>query len=240
MESPISSTRGSPGISGAGARTGSAAFLAGAKTPFALAARAYAWHEAGPFGYGRQRELTRLGATNHVTRPRDWDEDGQQVKTDWRDARCLVLELDRQVAGNHDAFCVVRVPTSAAEPARRVSRARQSLQEEKPRLAAQGRSTALDNGHRREGEWFAPALWQDLAPTLLPSGQQVLAPLPRLMAAVEQELTALTSQVEAAAPAGRWAATRGCARARTPRANAAAKGRSTSTATHGYEPRSSN
>jgi hypothetical protein len=68
-------------------------------------------YEAGPFGYGLHRELTALGTTNYVIRPRDWDEYGQKVKTDRRDARRLVLELDRYVAGNHAAFCVVRVPT---------------------------------------------------------------------------------------------------------------------------------
>jgi transposase len=177
-----------------------AAFLAWVKTQLPLAERVYTCYEAGPFGYGLHRELTALGVTNYVVRPRDWDEYGQQVKTDRRDARRLVLELDRYVAGNHDAFCVVRVPTPAEEQARSVSRARQSLQQEKQRLAAQGRSTALYYGHRLEGEWFAPVLWQDLAPTLPPSVRQLLAPLQRLIAAVEAELTALTRQVEAAAP----------------------------------------
>ena len=178
-----------------------AAFLEWVKTQFSLAARVYTCYEAGPFGYGLHRDLTALGATNYVVRPRDWDEYGQKVKTDRRDARRLVLELDRYVAGNHDAFCVVRVPTPAGEHARSVSRARQSLQQEKQRLAAQGRSTALYYGHRLEGEWFAPALWPTLAPTLPPSVQSLLAPLQRLIAAVEAELTALTRQVEAAAPA---------------------------------------
>ena len=178
-----------------------AAFLAWVKTQFALAERVYTCYEAGPFGYGLHRVITALGDTNYVIRPRDWDEYGQKVKTDRRDARRLVLELDRYVAGNHDAFCVVRVPTPAEEQARSVSRARQSLQQEKQRLAAQGRSTALYYGHRLEGEWFAPALWPALAPKLPPIVQQLLAPLQRLIAAVEAELTALTRQVEAAAPA---------------------------------------
>lgn len=178
-----------------------AAFLAWVRTQLPLAERVYTCYEAGPFGYGLHRGLTALGVTNYVVRPRDWDEYGQKVKTDRRDARRLVLELDRYVAGNHDAFCVVRVPTPAEEQARSVSRARQSLQQEKQRLAAQGRSTALYYGHRLEGEWFAPALWQELAATLPPSVQQLLAPLQRLIAAVDEELRALTRQVEAAAPA---------------------------------------
>lgn len=178
-----------------------AAFLDWVKTQFAVAERVYTCYEAGPFGYGLHRDLTALGVTNYVVRPRDWDQYGQQVKTDRRDARRLVVELDRYVAGNHDAFCVVRVPTPAEEQARSVSRARQSLQQEKQRLAAKGRSTALYYGCRLAGEWFAPQLWKELAPTLPPIVKQLLEPLQRLIAAVEQELRALTRQVEAAAPA---------------------------------------
>ena len=55
----------------------------------------------------------------------------------------MVLHLDRYVAGNRDAFCVVRVPSEAEEQARSRSRQRESLQKEKQRLAAQGRSDAL-------------------------------------------------------------------------------------------------
>ena len=32
-----------------------------------------------------------------------------------RGAKGLVLHLDRYVGGNHDAFCVVRVPSQAQE-----------------------------------------------------------------------------------------------------------------------------
>jgi len=177
-----------------------AALLEWVSKQLTLAERVYTCYEAGPFGYGLHRELTALGVTNYVVRPRDWDEYGKNVKTDRRDARRLAVELDRYVAGNHDAFCVVRVPTPAEEQARSVSRARQSLQEEKQRLAAKGRSTALYYGHRLAGEWFAPGLWKDLAPTLPPLVQQLLTSLQRLIAAVERELAVLTQQVEAPAP----------------------------------------
>lgn len=55
---------------------------------------------------------------------------------------------------NRDAFCVVRVPTEAQEQERSVSRQRESLQQEKQRLAAQGRSHTLYYGHGLQpGEW---------------------------------------------------------------------------------------
>ena len=79
-----------------------------------LAAQVYSCYEAGPFGYSLHRKLTALGLTNYVVRPRDWDEYGKQVKTDKRDAKELVLHLDRYVGGNTEAFCVVRVPSRSA------------------------------------------------------------------------------------------------------------------------------
>jgi transposase len=92
------------------------------------------------------RKLSALGVSNRVVRPRDWDEYGKKVKTDKRDAKELVLHLDRYIAGNSDAFCVVRVPSEAQEQARSRSRQRESLQKQKQRLAAQGRSAALYYG----------------------------------------------------------------------------------------------
>ena len=116
-----------------------AQFLGWAKKQTELAKRVESCYEAGPFGYSLHRQLTALGVTNYVVRPRDWDEYGQKVKTDKRDAKQLVLHLDRYVAGNRDAFCVVRVPTEVEEQRRSRSRQRQSFQNEKLRLAAQGR-----------------------------------------------------------------------------------------------------
>ena len=176
-------------------------FLVWAQQQLTRAEQVITCYEAGPFGYGLHRQLTRLGITNHVVRPRDWDEYGQHVKTDNRDARQLVLALDRYVAGNHAAFCVVRVPTEAEEQKRSVSRQRESLQKEKQRLAAQGRSYVLYYGGRLQGEWWKPRRWQVLATELTPFVLQLLAPLQRLLLAVEAELKTLTQQLEQAAPA---------------------------------------
>lgn len=125
-----------------------AQFLEWAQKQTELTEQVYSCYEAGPFGYSLHRKLAALGITNYVVRPRDWDEYGKQVKTDKRDAKQLVLHLDRYVAGNRDAFCVVRVLTEAQEQARSRSRQRESLQKEKLRLAAQGRSDALYYGYR--------------------------------------------------------------------------------------------
>jgi transposase len=175
-----------------------AQFLEWAQKQTELADQVYSCYEAGPFGYSLHRKLTGLKITNYVVRPRDWDEYGQKVKTDKRDAKQLVLNLDRYVAGNRDAFCVVRVPSEAQEQARSKSRQRESLQKEKQRLAAQGRSDALYYGAHLEGEWWVPALWKELV--LPPIVLELLEPLRRLIEAIEQELKAQTKAISAAAP----------------------------------------
>ena len=68
-------------------------------------------YEAGCFGYVLHRKLTALGVCNLVVRPRNWDEYGQRVKTDKRDAAELCSHLDRYLAGNKKALTVVRVPS---------------------------------------------------------------------------------------------------------------------------------
>jgi transposase len=173
-------------------------FLAWAKKQTELAAQVYSCYEAGPFGYSLHRKLAALGVTNYVVRPRDWDEYGRKVKTDKRDAKELVLNLDRYLGGNRKAFCVVRVPSEAEEQARSRSRQRESLQKEKHRLAAQGRSDALYYGGRLEGEWWTEGAWKELV--LPPMVLELLAPLRRLILAIEVELKAQTQAISAAAP----------------------------------------
>jgi transposase len=173
-------------------------FLEWAGKQTELADQVYSCYEAGPFGYSLHRKLEAFGITNLVVRPRDWDEYGKKVKTDKRDAKEMVLCLDRYVCGNRDAFCVVRVPTEAQEQARSRSRQRESLQKEKQRLAAQGRSHALYYGAHLEGAWWTQSLWQELV--LPPIVLELLEPLRRLIQALEVELKALSQALTQAAP----------------------------------------
>jgi transposase len=173
-------------------------FLEWAKKQTALARQVYSCYEAGPFGYRLHRQLKEWGITNYVIRPRDWDEYGKKVKTDKRDAKEMVLNLDRYVSGNQEAFCVVRVPTEAEEQARSRSRQRESLQKEKQRLAAQGRSHALYYGSHLEGAWWTGGLWKERV--VPPIVRELLEPLRRLIQALEQELKTLTQAVTCATP----------------------------------------
>jgi transposase len=173
-------------------------FLEWVKKQTALAQQVYSCYEAGPFGYRLHRKLKELGITNYVIRPRDWDEYGKKVKTDKRDAKAMVLSLDRYVSGNTEAFCVVRVPTEAQEQARSRSRQRESLQKEKQRLAAQGRSHALYYGAHLEGAWWTGGLWKEMV--VPPIVLELLEPLRRLIQALEQELKTLSQSLTDATP----------------------------------------
>lgn len=175
-------------------------FLLWVAKQLTLADKVFTCYEAGPFGYSLHRKLEKMGVTNYVVRPRDWDEYSKKVKTDQRDAQQLVLHLDRYVNGNHEAFCVVRVPSPEQEEDRSISRQRESFQREKQRLAAQGRSHALYYGEHIQGEWWRERIWTTLAAQLPPIVINLLEPLRRLIAALEVELKTRTQEVEAAAP----------------------------------------
>ena len=181
-------------------RFGPVEFLLWVAKQITLADRVFTCYEAGPFGYSLHRKLEKMGVSNYVVRPRDWDEYGKKVKTDKRDAKQLALHLDRYVNGNHEAFCVVRVPSPEQEQERSISRQRESFQREKQRLAAQGRSHALYYGEHLQGEWWREEVWQALATQLPPIVVNLLEPLRRLIGVMEFELKTRTREVEAAAP----------------------------------------
>src|SRR6266404_4325743 len=181
-------------------RFGPPEFMLWVAKQITLADKVFTCYEAGPFGYELHRKLEKMGVTNYVVRPRDWDEYGKKVKTDKRDAQQLALHLDRYVNGNHDAFCVVRVPSPEQEQERSISRQRESFQREKQRLAAQGRSHALYYGEHIQGEWWQEEVWKTSAAQLPSIVVNLLEPLRRLIAALEVELKTRTAEVQAAAP----------------------------------------
>jgi transposase len=176
-----------------------AEFLLWVAKQLTLAEKVFSCYEAGPFGYNLHRKLQKMGVSNYVVRPRDWDEYGKRVKTDKRDAQQLALALDRYVSGNRAAFCVVRVPSPEEEQKRSISRQREAFQCEKQRLAAQGRSHALYYGEHLQGEWWRETLWKSAQAQLPVIVVNLLEPLRRLIAALEVELKARTKELEAAA-----------------------------------------
>jgi transposase len=151
-------------------------------------------YEAGPFGYGLHRELIALGVTNHVIRPRNWDDEHKRVKTDRTDALAMLTALDRFVVGNKHALALVRVPTKEQERSRTESRLRQSLRKDLKRLAQRGRGLALQYGYRLKGCWYGPRTWPHLE---IPGWLvQLLTPLQAAAVVLNQLVKEQTAQIE--------------------------------------------
>jgi transposase len=161
-------------------------------------ARVYTCYEAGPCGYGLHRALEALGATNYVVAPQRWD-CVRRVKTDKRDARELCLRLDQYVRGNPDAFSIVRVPTPQQEQRRALCRQRGTVLKERQRCELRGHGLALSAGIDIPSGWWEPEPWRQLAPTLPAWLHEHLDRWRRQAVRLEQELNALTPQIEALA-----------------------------------------
>jgi transposase len=140
--------------------------LALARALVASGAEVHSCYEAGPCGYGLHRTLTELGAQNLVVAPQRWDERGERVKTDGRDARALEDRLDRYLRGNQKVFAVVRVPTPAEEQRRSLVRRRTAVLWERNRCALRGGSLLLGQGFRVAREWWQLAHWPELSAQL--------------------------------------------------------------------------
>lgn len=161
-----------------------------------LAEEVYTCYEAGPFGYGLHRELEAMGVHNVVVRPRNWDEYGQKVKTDGRDALALTECLSRYISGNKSALSVVRVPSEQEERKRSLGRQRDAMKREVQRLASMGRGNAAYYGERIKGTWWGPRYWKRLQAEFPEHLLDLLAPLRRLLLSVQTELNMLTKKIE--------------------------------------------
>jgi len=178
-------------------RFGPAEFLSWVKSQRAAGWVIISCYEAGPFGYGLHRQLTALGVTNYVIRPRNWDEHHGRVKTDCTDARAMLVALDRFVAGQKQALALVRVPSEAQEQRRARSRLRQKLVKEKKHLAQHGRGVALLFGHRLKGKWFGPRNWPRWEARLPAHVRSLLEPLRQVIGQLQIQIEALTRELEA-------------------------------------------
>ncbi len=173
------------------------------KTQVSLATEVHSCHEAGPFGYGLHRDLVALGVQNLVVQPVCLDEHHKGVNHDKSDAKELALRLDRYVAGNSHALATVRAPTPAEEQKRIESRQREQLKREVKRVAAQGRSLLLTQGHREKKGWWEPKRRAKLKLKLPAWLVTRLECFRRLLATLCAELDTATTALEHAAPARR-------------------------------------
>jgi transposase len=162
----------------------------------ASGARVYSCYEAGPCGYVLHRRLTAMGAVNVVVAPQRWDERGERVKTDKRDARELVDRLDRYLRGNTKAFAVVRVPTEAEERLRRVTRQRGAVLKERNRCVLRGHGIMLAQGVRAPEGWWKPRCWARFAPTLPDWLREQVGLWQKQALSFEDELKSMNQRVE--------------------------------------------
>jgi len=153
-------------------------------------------YEAGCFGYALHRKLTGLGVRNLVVRPRSWDEYGQRVKTDKRDAAELCSHLDRYLTGNQRALTVVRVPSEQEEQGRSFGRMREKLSRELKRLANSGQSTALYYGYTIESSWWKPKKMARLRARLPDYLIKLLTTLQSILLVVSDQLKEATAGEE--------------------------------------------
>jgi transposase len=157
-------------------------------------------YEACGFGFNLYRELNRIGAHCYVIAPRKLDEQYTRVKTDPRDATTLCQRLSRYLDGNTRELAVIRVPTESEEQARHVSRQRQQLVQLRQKLEAQGRSLLLSHSLPSPAHWWKNQTWSRLS-KLLPGWLCVRLEVHRpALLTLEQQISALTIELEAAAP----------------------------------------
>jgi transposase len=175
-----------------------AAFLKWIEQKVAAGDRVVTCYEAGPFGYGLHRQLTALGVTNHVIRPRNWDDQHTRVKTDRTDALAMLNALDRFCAGNKKALALVRVPTEAQERQRTQTRLRQSLVRDLKMMAGRARGLALQYGFSLKGPWYGRRSWPKWQRALPPWLIQLITPLHASALFLHDQIKQLTDVIEAA------------------------------------------
>ncbi|MDR2676265.1 MAG: IS110 family transposase [Opitutaceae bacterium] len=179
-----------------------AGFLAWVVAQRAEAREVHSCYEAGAFGYVLHRKLVALGIKNVVVRPRDWDEYHKKVKTDRRDALALCGMLERHLAGNTEALCVIRVPSEAEEQSRGQTRQRDSLVKDRGRIGNRGLGTARYYGFDLPARWWRPRAFVRLAGELPAHLYETLARWQALLLEMDRQIAALTALIEAAASAG--------------------------------------
>lgn len=157
-------------------------------------------YEAGAFGYVLHRKLEALGVHNAVVQPRNWDEYGKKVSADQRDALALCGMLDRYLAGNREALCVIRVPSGAEECACCQTRQRDSLVADRRRLSNRGLSTERYYGFDSPGRWWRPRAFARLATELPTQLHQTLKRWHKILLEIDEQLEALSREIEAARP----------------------------------------
>ena len=122
------------------------------------------------------------------------------MKTDARARRALCQRLSRYVDGNKKELAVIRVPSEAEEQLRHIHRQREDLVRARTKLQAQGRSLLVNHGQAAPQRWWRPQGWgalEQLLPGWLLARLAIYRPL---LEVLDQQIAALTAELEKAAP----------------------------------------
>ena len=158
-------------------------------------------YEACGLGYGLYRALLQAGAYCYVIAPQKLDEGNTRVKTDGRDSHALCLRLDRYLAGNKNSLAVIRVPGEEEERARHWGRQGEQLVRHRQKMEAQGRDLLISHGLPAPARWWRAQSWSRLGkllPLWILSHLELYQPV---LFALDQQIRALTIELEKAAPA---------------------------------------
>ena len=158
-------------------------------------------YEACGFGFGLYRQLEAAGAHCYVIAPRKLDEQSTGVKTDPRDALTLCQRLSRYVEGNTWELAVIRVPSEEEEQDRHVSRQREQLVHHRQKLEAQGRALLINHALPAPAHWWKNQTWSRLGKHLPDWMTRRLDVARPALLSLQKQIDALTSELEAAAPA---------------------------------------
>ena len=153
------------------------------------------------FGFGLYRQLEAAGAHCYVIAPRKLDEQSTGVKTDPRDALTLCQRLSRYVEGNTRELAVIRVPSEEEEQDRHVSRQREQLVHHRQKLEAQGRALLINHALPAPTHWWKNQTWSRLGKHLPDWMTRRLDVARPALLSLQKQIDALTSELEAAAPA---------------------------------------
>ena len=158
-------------------------------------------YEACGLGFTLYRQLVAAGAHCYVIAPCQLDEQHTRIKTDPRDATRLCQRLSRYLEGNTRELAVIRVPTETEEQARHVPRQRGQLVHHRQKMEAQGRALLINHALPAPVHWWKNQTWSRLTrhlPAWMRARLEVCRPA---LLALQEQIDALTRELEAAAPA---------------------------------------
>jgi transposase len=154
-------------------------------------------YEACGFGYTLHEQLGAAGAHSLITTPMRLSLERRR-KNDRLDARELCVRLARHLDGHRHELRPIRIPTRAEQERRELGRQREFWKRQVRRLDNHGRALRIQFEHETlPAGWAGPRLWKRLGPQCRDFVRGQLEALVAPIRACQQQVDALTAQLEA-------------------------------------------